>query len=277
MATPNTPQISPVRKRLAHVTPPGYVNFSDAIAAANEDLPTTENPSPDPRPTRRASRRLSIVEGVIQLTLKLFDVSVAVFRYMRFPIRRNPDKMRHIISRPFTSMSLQEANADDSQAVRLGLFCFITDVTLALTYNDFCGFCGSPMKNKWSTPAIIEGVVVSAAPPGWEDNMKGRHRALLIVTEITYFVALIMCIFFAVSEYVVRAATFDSWLSSSGVGLAFYWLNFWQPRLGLLTIWGFFGRLLSIWIIVWIAVSSAMTWSLALVLILLAERISIPQ
>lgn len=276
MATSNSKK-SPVRQRSAHITPPGYVNFSDAIAAANEDLPVAGSPSTDPRAIGRASRFSSVMEGVVQLNLNLYDFSVAVFRHITFYHRRNPAKIRHIISRPFTSGRLQEANVDDSQAVRLAIWCCFTDVTLFLTYNDFCGFCGSPMKNKLSNPAIIEGIVVSAAPPGWEDNMRSRHRILLILLEVICLITLVTCIVCTVLDYVERASSFDGWMSSAGMALTFYWLNFWQPRLGLLTIWGFFGRFISIWIVVWIAVSSAMNWALGLVLLLLAQRISIPQ
>lgn len=279
----STSDQDPVRQGPTPAAPFGYVNLSDAVRAANESSPSedpapTESSATDPPTTGLASRLFSVVRYVHIAGRAIHEISTVIIRrHIKQRFRRNPDNIRHINSPAFTSQRVQSANVDDSQTLHLPMRCWLADATLAFTYQDFCGFCGSPMKNHLSTAAIIEGIVLSAASPGWEDNMGEAHRRLLILWEVITLGGCIACVVFTICTYVEMSSSFDGWVSSATISLAFYWLTFWQPRLGLLTIWGVLGRILCQVVTAWMAASSVFNWSTAFILLLLMFRVAVPQ
>ncbi|EMR71847.1 hypothetical protein MGN70_002225 [Eutypa lata] len=214
-----------------------YVNLSDAVRAANEEEPVQQRPFLNTPIGRFLAHFIHVTHLIITLPQRVTGfVWRTLFRQHR---------CRHIMSTAYTDKRVLEANMDDTHPMHLGPACWLSDLTLSFTYQDFCGFCGSPMKNDLSTPRIVEGGQArAAAPVGLLEGMNLRHRVLLMSTELFFLASVAMMSAMGAVAYSKRMPIYDGYLTSAGITFAGYWLSYWQPRLGMLTTWGWMGRLL---------------------------------
>lgn len=259
-----------VRQRSAAQPAPGidtsdYVNLSDAVRAANED------PQEQEAEAQRAPPFIKwFIASLVHIVNRIINRPRRAIRALL------PKRGRHVLCFGHTDLKVLENNVDDTLPVRLGLGCWTADVTLLFTYQDFCGFCGSPIKNSLSTPRFMDGEFRAASNTGLLDGMDYRHRILLITTELIFVGGVFMMFTMGLRAYQTLTPGFEAYMTGAAATFMGYWLGYWQPRIGLLTRYGWMGRFVCLGLLGWILVTSTLNWGTIMFAAYLGHRLVTP-
>lgn len=263
------------------------VNMSTAI---NDAYNAANHEGPDPASSRVTNfisviwLMFSVVRTAIILgTIKIARAIIFPFAYVERRLRyRNPRTWRHVAPRRSASMAQaiegtgNHEHEHEQRPRRLPYLCLLSDYTLAFTYNDYCGFCGSAMRNEWSLPAEVQGVVLTSCPLSWGEHMSRTARLSLIAWELFTLVAFSVLTSLYTASLKAEEEDAEGWLAPALFTLIGYWITFWQPRLGLLTWPGTIGRAFSMLGIIYIGTTLVANWGSWFVIFMLSVRLVKP-